>query len=119
MQETNIKNEKRLAVATTLRRSLLVHLGLGGPCAQVPAAAALVIPLMLNGNLAEMTKNVLHLGVGSGSGFTAQVVQPCDAVHEVVDNGNHNLVAELLASYKHDLIGEDKDLQSHQWSSTK
>ncbi len=75
-------------------RRLLVHLGLGGPRAQVPAAATLVVPLVLNGDFAEVTENVLHLGVGSGSGFTAQIVEPRDAIHQVVNNCNHNLAAD-------------------------
>ena len=44
---------------------LVVDLGLGGPRAQVPAAAALVVALVLDGNFAEMAEDVLHLGVGT------------------------------------------------------
>lgn len=34
---------------------LFVHLGFGGPRAQMPAAAALVVALVLNSDFAEMT----------------------------------------------------------------
>lgn len=42
---------------------LIVHLGLGGPRPQMPAAAALIVALVLDGNFREMTEYVLHLGV--------------------------------------------------------
>ena len=75
-------------------RCLLVQLGLGCPCTQMPAAAALVVALVLDGNFAEMTENVLHLGVGSGTALTAEVVEPFNTVHQEVDNGNDNLEAD-------------------------
>ena len=70
---------------------LLINLGFRGPCAQVPAAAALIVTLMLDSDLSEVTKDVLHLGVGSASAFAAKVIEPCNFVHEVVDDGNDDL----------------------------
>ena len=76
-------------------RCLLVQFGLGGPCAQVPAAAALVVALVLDGDFAEMTKNVLHLGVGSGAALTAEIVEPLDTIHQEVDDGDDDLEIKI------------------------
>ena len=70
---------------------LLVQLCLGCPCAQVPAAATFVIAFVLDSNFAKMTEDVLHLGIGSGAALTAQVVKPCNFVHQIVNNGNEDL----------------------------
>ena len=48
-----------------LRTRLLVHLGFGGLCRQVPAAGSGIILLVLDCNLGQMAENVLHLGVAS------------------------------------------------------
>lgn len=66
----------------------------------MPAAAALVVALVLDGNLAEMTQDVLHLGVGSAAALAAEVVEPCNLVHEVVDNGNDDLGKPMLVAIK-------------------
>lgn len=70
---------------------LLIHLCLGGPRAQVPAASTLVIALMLDGDFAEMAKDVLHLGIASATALAAKIVEPRDLVHQIVHNGNDNL----------------------------
>ena len=70
---------------------LLVHLGLGGPCAQVPAAATLVVALVLDSDLGEMAEDVLHLSIASAAALTAKIVEPFDLVHQVVDDGNDDL----------------------------
>ena len=79
-------------------KNLLIHLGLGGPRAQVPPAPALVVTLVLDGHLAKMTKDVLHLGIAAAASLTAEVVKPDDLVHEVVDNSNDNLTTEFSLS---------------------
>ena len=66
MQETSSNDSHRL----------LVQLGLSGPRAQVPAATALIIVLVLDGDFAQVTEDVLHLGVGSRPSLTAEVVKP-------------------------------------------
>lgn len=77
---------------------LLVHLGLGSPRAQVPAASTLVVPLVLNGDLAEMTKDVLHLGIASATALTAEIVEPCYLVHEEVDDSDDDLDKMRISS---------------------
>lgn len=70
---------------------LLIHLCLGGPRAQVPAASTLIIALVLDRDFAEMANDVLHLGIASAAALAAQVIEPRDLVHQVVHNGNDNL----------------------------
>lgn len=80
---------------------LLVHLGLGGPRAQVPSASALVVALVLDGDFAEMSKDVLHLGIAAATALAAEVVEPVDLVHEVVDDSNDDL--DVQKTLAHDL----------------
>ncbi len=70
---------------------LLIDLGLGGPRAQVPAASTLVVTLVLNRDFAEMANDVLHLGIASATALAAEVVEPRDLVHQIVNNGNDDL----------------------------
>jgi len=70
---------------------LLIDLGLGGPRAQVPAASTLVVTLVLNGDFAEMAEDVLHLGIASATALTAEIVEPRNLVHQVIDNSYHDL----------------------------
>ena len=70
---------------------LFVHFGLGSPRAQVPAAATLVIPFVLDGDLGEMSKDVLHLGIAATTALAAEVVEPRNLVHQVVDDGDNDL----------------------------
>ena len=79
-------------------KNLLIHLGLGGPRAQVPPAPALVVTLVLDGHLAKMTKDILHLGITAAASLPAEVVKPDDLVHEVVDNSNNNLQMQVRFS---------------------
>ena len=79
-------------------KNLLIHLGLGGPRAQVPPASALVVLLVLDGHLAKMTNDVLHLGITAAASLPAEVVEPDDLVHEVVDNSNDNLTMQVSFS---------------------
>ena len=60
---------------------LFVHLSLRSPRAQVPAASTLIVLLMLNGDLAEMTDDVLHLRIAAATALAAEVVEPFDLVH--------------------------------------
>ena len=57
----------------------------------MPPATALVVTLVLDGHLAKMTKDILHLGITAAASLPAEVVEPNDLVHEVVDNSNDNL----------------------------
>ena len=57
----------------------------------MPAAATLIVALMLDGDLAEMTDDVFHLGIASATAFAAKVVEPFDLVHQIVDDGDDNL----------------------------
>ncbi len=61
----------------------------------MPPAPALVITLVLDGHLAKMTKDILHLGITAAASLTAEVVEPNDLVHEVVDNSNDNLTMQV------------------------
>ena len=79
-------------------KNLLIHLGLGGSCAQVPPAPALVVTLVLDRHLAKMTKDILHLGITTAASLPAEVVEPDDLVHEVVDNSNDNLTMQVRFS---------------------
>ena len=76
---------------------LLVHFGLGSPRAQVPTATTLVVALMLDRHLAEVTDDVLHLGVAAAAALTAEVVEPGDLVHQVVDDSNDNLEKDRIS----------------------
>ncbi len=55
---------------------LFVHLGLGSPRTQVPTAATLIVTFVFDGDLAEMTDDVLHLGIAAATALTAEVVEP-------------------------------------------
>ena len=56
---------------------------------------------MLDGDFAEMSKDVLHLGITAATALAAEVVEPVDLIHEVVDDSNYDLdVQKMLA---HDL----------------
>ena len=79
-------------------KNLLIHLGLGGPRAQVPPAPALVVTLVLDGHLAKMTKDILHLGITAAASLPAEVVEPDNLVHQVVDNRNNNLTMGISTS---------------------
>ena len=57
----------------------------------MPAAATLIVALMLDGDLAEMTDDVLHLGIATATALAAEVVEPFDLVHQVVDDGDDDL----------------------------
>lgn len=57
----------------------------------MPAAATLIVALVLDGDLAEMTDDVLHLGIAATTALAAEVVQPFDLVHQVVDDGDDDL----------------------------
>lgn len=70
---------------------LFVHLGLRSPRAQVPAATTLVVALVLDGDLAEMTDDVLHLGIAAAAALAAKVIEPFDLVHQIVDDGDDDL----------------------------
>lgn len=76
---------------------LIIELSLGGPRAQVPAASTLVVTLVLDGDFAEMADDVLHLGIASATALTAEIVEPFDLVHQVVDNGDDDLGKDVSA----------------------
>lgn len=76
---------------------LFVHLGFRSPRAQVPAATTLVIALVLDGDLAKMTDDVLHLGIATATALAAEVVEPCNLVHQVVDNSNDDLEKQEIS----------------------
>jgi len=54
----------------------------------VPAVEAIITSLVLNGNLGQVTDDVLHLSVGMASLRAAKIVEPADLVKEVVDNSD-------------------------------
>ena len=64
----------------------------------MPPAPALIVLLVLDGHLAKMTQNVLHLGITAAASLPAEVVKPGDLVHEVVDNSNDNLPMQVSFS---------------------
>lgn len=66
---------------------LVVLLGLRGAWRQVPALAVLV-PLVLDGDLGQVHDDVLHLGVGTAALGTAEVVEPRPLVEQVVHDGD-------------------------------
>ena len=70
---------------------LLVHFGLSSPRAQVPTATTLVVALMLDRHLAEVTDDVLHLGIATAAALAAEVIEPRDLVHQIVEDSNDNL----------------------------
>ena len=76
---------------------LLVHFGLGSPRAQVPTATTLVVALMLDRHLAEMTDDVLHLGIAAAAALAAQIIEPGDLVHQVVDDSDDNLEIDRIS----------------------
>ena len=57
----------------------------------MPAAATLIVALVLDGDLAEMTDDVLHLGIAAATALAAEVIEPFDLVHQVVDDGDDDL----------------------------
>ena len=57
----------------------------------MPAAATLIVAFVLNGDLAEMADDILHLGIAAATALAAEVVEPFDLVHQVVDDGDDNL----------------------------
>lgn len=69
---------------------LLLLLGISVTSDEVVSVSAVVIPLVLDGELGKVTKDVLHVGIGSAALGTSEVVQPCDLVHQVVHNSNDN-----------------------------
>lgn len=70
---------------------LFVHLGLRSPRAQVPAATTLIVAFVLDGDFAEMTNDVLHLGIAATTALAAEIIEPFDLVHQVIDDGNDDL----------------------------
>ena len=60
---------------------LVILFGGGRPGSQMPAVVAMIIDLVLDGELAEMSDDVLHLGVTSATALPAKIVKPRDAVH--------------------------------------
>ena len=64
----------------------------------MPPAPALIVLLVLDGYLAKMTQDVLHLGITAATSLPAEVVKPGDLVHEVVDNSNDNLPMQVSFS---------------------
>ena len=57
----------------------------------MPAATTLIVALVLDGNFAEMTDDVLHLGIAAATTLAAEVVEPFDLVHQVIDDGDDDL----------------------------
>ena len=46
---------------------------------------------MLNGDLGEVTDDVLHLGIAAATALAAEVVQPFDLIHQVINDGDDDL----------------------------
>ena len=67
-------------------RHLIILLSLGCPRCEVPSCSVLIL-LHLDGDLGQMHDNILHLGIGLGALGTSKVVEPLEAVHDIVDNG--------------------------------
>ena len=61
----------------------------------MPTAAALIVALMLDGDFAEMTDDVFHLGITTATALAAEVVEPFDLVHQVVDDGDDDLETHM------------------------
>ena len=76
---------------------LLVHFGLGSPRAQVPTATTLVVALMLDRHLAEVTDDVLHLCIAAAAALATEVIEPGDLVHQIVDDSNDNLEKDRIS----------------------
>jgi len=54
----------------------------------VPSAVSEIVLLVGNGDLGQVGEDVLHLGICAAALGAAEVVEPCHAVHEVVDDSN-------------------------------
>lgn len=78
--------------STVTNTVLFVYLSFCGPGSQMPAAASLVIALMFDGDFAEMADDVFHLGIASTTALATEIVEPRNLVHQIVDNGNDNLL---------------------------
>jgi len=52
----------------------------------VPAVTSVLINLVRNGDLVQVGKDVLHLGISVGALVASQVVEPGPLVEEIVDN---------------------------------
>ena len=70
----------------------------------MPAAASFVVTLMLDGDLGKMSQDVFHLGVASATALAAKIVEPSDLVHQVVDNGNDDLIGNVSTGFENKLI---------------
>ena len=68
------------------------------------------IRLVLERNTAEMTQNVLHVGIGTASDITAEVVNPFDAEEKVVDDSDNNSDTNGVAPDDND--GDDGGLDT-------
>lgn len=55
----------------------------------MPSCSVLIL-LHLDGDLGQVHDNVLHLGISLGALSTSKVVEPFEAVHDIVDNGADN-----------------------------
>ena len=55
---------------------------------------------MFDGDFAEMPEDVLHLGIASATALAAEVVEPLNLVHEVVDDSNDDLDAQEVLAYR-------------------
>ena len=63
----------------------------------MPTATTLVVALMLDRHLAEVTDDVLHLGIAAAAALAAQVIEPGDLVHQVVDDSDDNLENDRIS----------------------
>ena len=52
---------------------------------------------MLDRHLAEVTDDVLHLGIAAAAALAAEVVKPGDLVHQIVDDSNDNLENDRIS----------------------
>ena len=52
----------------------------------MPSCSVLIL-LHLDSDLGQVHNNILHLGIGLGTLGTSEVVEPFEAVHDIVDNG--------------------------------
>ncbi len=75
----------------------------------MPSAPALVVTLVLDGHLAKMAKDILHLGITAAASLPAEVVEPDDLVHEVVDNSNDNLPMQV--SFSRSILNSVEELE--------
>jgi len=67
---------------------LVIFLSLGGLGCQEPAIGSVLVLLVGDGDLVQVSEDVLHLGVSVAALVTSEVVEPCPFVEEVVDDGN-------------------------------